>query len=183
MFKKHPVLCSIAAAAVAVIIFQLFWGIAVVSGNSMSPSYEDGDLVLFNKRENPEKNQAVVAYVGDKYVIKRIVAVQGDVITICDNILLINGEEQGSVDTDGDDAVMCSCHYKQREYSSQDQRYQPAYICIQKGYACCDPVCNDITDRSEDSQSHGACNESCYQRLCKEFHWLWRNSISYWLNK
>ena len=69
----------------------------------MSPSYEDGDLVLFHKRENPEKNQAVVAYVGDKYVIKRIVAVQGDVITICDNILLINGEEQGSVDNDGDD--------------------------------------------------------------------------------
>ena len=103
MFKKHPVLCSIAAAAVAVIIFQLFWGIAVVSGNSMSPSYEDGDLVLFNKGENPEKKQAVVAYVGDKYVIKRIVAVQGDVITICDNILLINGEEQGSVDNDGDD--------------------------------------------------------------------------------
>lgn len=103
MFKKHPVLCSIAAAAVAIIIFQLFWGIAVVNGNSMSPSYEDGDLVLFHKRENPEKNQAVVAYVGDKYVIKRIVAVQGDVITICDNILLINGEEQGSVDNDGDD--------------------------------------------------------------------------------
>lgn len=103
MFKKHPVLCSIATAAVAVIIFQLFWGIAVVNGNSMSPSYEDGDLVLFNKRENPEKNQVVVAYVRDKYVIKRIVAVQGDVITICDNILLINGEEQGSVDSDGDD--------------------------------------------------------------------------------
>ncbi|MBM6803945.1 signal peptidase I [Mediterraneibacter glycyrrhizinilyticus] len=103
MYKKHPVLCSMAAAAVVVILFQVFWGIAVVSGNSMTPYYEDGDLVLFNRVENPEKNQVVIAYVGDKYVIKRIVAVQGDVITICDNIMLINGEEQGSVEIAGDD--------------------------------------------------------------------------------
>lgn len=91
MYKKHPVLCSMAAAAVVVILFQVFWGIAVVSGNSMTPYYEDGDLVLFNRVENPEKNQVVIAYVGDKYVIKRIVAVQGDVITICWAVLMALG--------------------------------------------------------------------------------------------
>ena len=95
MFKKHPVLYSIGIAALVAFAIHMFWGIAVVSGNSMSPSLEDGDFVLFNKHTNPEKNQIVVAYLGDKYIVKRIVAVEGDIITIYDGILLINGEEQG----------------------------------------------------------------------------------------
>lgn len=95
MFKKHPVLYSIGIAALVAFVIHMFLGIAVVSGNSMSPSLEDGDYVLFNKHTNPEKNQIVVAYLGDKYIVKRIVAVEGDVITIYDGILLINGEEQG----------------------------------------------------------------------------------------
>ena len=83
MFKKHPVFYSIGIAALVAFAIHMFWGIAVVSGNSMSPSLEDGDFVLFNKHTNPEKNQIVVAYLGDKYIVKRI------------GILLINGEEQG----------------------------------------------------------------------------------------
>ena len=86
MFKKHPVLYSIGIAALVAFAVHMFWGIAVVSGNSMSPSLE---------HTNPEKNQIVVAYLGDKYIVKRIVAVEGDIITIYDGILLINGEEQG----------------------------------------------------------------------------------------
>ena len=71
MFKKHPVFYSIGIAALVAFAIHMFWGIAVVSGNSMSPSLEDGDFVLFNKHTNPKKNQIVVAYLGDKYIVKR----------------------------------------------------------------------------------------------------------------
>ena len=42
-----------------------------------------------------------MAYLGDKYIVKRIVAVEGDIITIYDGILLINGEEQGFAEYGG----------------------------------------------------------------------------------
>ncbi|OGO86907.1 MAG: hypothetical protein A2Y22_08455 [Clostridiales bacterium GWD2_32_59] len=49
----------------------------IVSGNSMSPTYKDGDIVKVEKQDSYKDGDVVVADVGGEKVIKRI---NGDVL-------------------------------------------------------------------------------------------------------
>ena len=56
---------------------------AEVSGDSMIPTYYDGDTVIVNRLMTPERGDLVVVLEDTgKYVIKRIVGIPGDEIQI-----------------------------------------------------------------------------------------------------
>lgn len=66
----------------------------IVSGDSMNPSYTDGDVMWarkFNIAEL-ERYQVVVASVRGKFVIKRVIGLPNEVLQIIDGYVYINGE-------------------------------------------------------------------------------------------
>lgn len=79
-----------------VLLFQLVVGVFYVKGDSMYPTLHNGELALY-VRIVPCYERGDIAAVrlpsGEKYV-KRIVAVEGDVVDFADGRLLINGETQ-----------------------------------------------------------------------------------------
>lgn len=70
----------------------------IVSGDSMYPTYTEGDEVIYTKffsKEDIIKNSIVVFNMlntEDMLVIKRVIAVEGDFIEIIDNDVYVNGE-------------------------------------------------------------------------------------------
>lgn len=77
------------------LVFQFVVGAARISGSSMYPALADGDLVLY-VRIWSAWDRGDIVYLqmpsGERYV-KRIVALEGDVVDIRDGRLYVNGEE------------------------------------------------------------------------------------------
>ena len=76
------------------LILFLVAGATRVSGRSMEPTLRNGDVVLFHRLGGYQKGDVVVLRTEEKtHLIKRIVAVEGDVVDIDDKrgILLVNG--------------------------------------------------------------------------------------------
>ena len=82
-------------AVLMLALFKTFFGIAYVSGESMEPVFREGDIILFRKWGTPEKGEIVTAYIEDLdcMVVKRILAAEGDHITIHQGKLYLNGKE------------------------------------------------------------------------------------------
>lgn len=86
------------AAIIIVLLFFFCWPMRLM-GSSMEPTMGDGELVLMNRvaamRENYEKGDIVVFHYfdaeGDKTVVKRIIATEGDKIRIVEDGVEVNG--------------------------------------------------------------------------------------------
>lgn len=85
----------LALCVVIFIVFRFFIGISVVDGDSMLPTYEDGDKVVYSRLAK-DFNQGDVVSVrvpsGD-YYIKRVIAVGGDQVNIANDALYLNKEK------------------------------------------------------------------------------------------
>ena len=84
---------------VVVILFLMIYVVSVtqVVGNSMYSTLEDGDVLILNKfkyRFFDIKRGDIISLENDdtKYLIKRVIGLPGDSISIKDNTLYINGE-------------------------------------------------------------------------------------------
>ncbi|KAF5053185.1 Signal peptidase I V [anaerobic digester metagenome] len=94
---QHYILSAIIGVSLAMVLLQ-FVGLARVSGLSMKPKYAYGDVVVVNKFNIEKKcKQGDVVAISpsekcDMFLIKRVIAVGGDVITIKDNKVILNGE-------------------------------------------------------------------------------------------
>ena len=79
---------------------QVTFATAIVSGESMHPTYEDRDVVLGVKIDRNYARQDVVIVdcsqynIEAEYIIKGVIAVAGDTVAIMDGYLYINGEKQ-----------------------------------------------------------------------------------------
>lgn len=81
--------------AAAVMVTTSFVGsFAVVSGDSMNPTLEDGDLVWLNKLDKEVSTYDIIALrtASGKILIKRVIGVPGDTIQIIQGALYVNGE-------------------------------------------------------------------------------------------
>lgn len=93
-FKEFAVI-----AIALFLVFRFVIGISRVSGNSMYPTYRNGEPVVYSRLHlNYERGDvASVRMPSGEYIIKRVVAVEGDTVEIRDGVFFINGEpEQGS---------------------------------------------------------------------------------------
>ena len=86
---------AVTAAFFAVMVFRVFFDIAYVSGGSMEPVFYEGDILLLRKWGMPQKGDIVAAYIEERdyVVVKRILAVEGDYITVACGRVYLNGEK------------------------------------------------------------------------------------------
>ena len=84
---------------IVVILFLMIYVVSItqVVGSSMSSTLQDGDVLILNKikyRFTDIKRGDIICleYADTKYLIKRVIGLPGDTVSIRDNTLYINGE-------------------------------------------------------------------------------------------
>ena len=105
--NKHAIIVTagivLALLVVVFVVVKFFVGFSFVSGNSMDPSYTDGQMVFFNRLDKDYEVGDVIAmnYLNGDFYIKRVIALEGDVLTIDGGSVYVNGElsEYGSGET------------------------------------------------------------------------------------
>lgn len=89
---KSTIYSLIIVAAVATIIATLIMPVLQISGTSMAPTFNEGEIVLSLKTKNLETGDIIAFYHGNKILIKRIIAGAGSYVNI---------DEEGNVYVNG----------------------------------------------------------------------------------
>lgn len=80
-------------AAAAVIISLLVLPVFRVTGESMTPTMNNNDLLICGRQSNFESGDIVAFYFNNKVLLKRVIGIAGDVIDISeDGTVYVNGE-------------------------------------------------------------------------------------------
>lgn len=91
---KRTISVLIVVAAVAVLIATLFLPILQISGDSMSPTLENKEIVVLLKTKKPDRNDIVGFYYQGKILLKRVIALPGETVTInAEGKIFINEKE------------------------------------------------------------------------------------------
>lgn len=89
---------DIGLAMLLVLAITTFIKPTIVHGTSMNPTLQDGDYLLVSKQaytfDEPERGEIIIFPVGEdnKLYIKRVIGLPGDVITIKNGEVYINGK-------------------------------------------------------------------------------------------
>ena len=75
----------ITVAAVAVLVATLLMPVLQIYGSSMTPTLEDGDIVLSLKTSDLQHGDVVAFYYNNKILVKRVIAVSGEWVDIKTN--------------------------------------------------------------------------------------------------
>ena len=90
--KKKIITWSVVGTLVVLtFIFNLYFSIAFVVGDSMYPTYHDGQLLLTTRHYTIERFDVVIISKGE-FLIKRVIGLPNETIAYKDNVLYINGE-------------------------------------------------------------------------------------------
>ncbi len=84
----------VVVAAIAVLVATLWMPVLQTLGDSMSPTLEDGQIVLSLKSGDFRPGDVIAFYYNNKLLIKRLVAVPGDWVNIDEEgHIYVNGEQ------------------------------------------------------------------------------------------
>lgn len=90
---KSTVALLVVAAAAAILIVTLWVPVLRVYGSSMTPTLEDGDIVILTKSRTFQTGDVIAFYYNNKILIKRVIAESGDWVNIAeDGTVSVNGE-------------------------------------------------------------------------------------------
>ena len=79
-------------AAAVVLVVTLWMPVYQVQRSSMAPSLRDGEIIAFIKTGNIEHGDVIAFHHGNQVLIKRVIAVGGDIINILeDGTVVLNG--------------------------------------------------------------------------------------------
>ena len=80
-------------AAVAVLVAVLWMPVLQIYGSSMTPALIEGDIIVCRKTQQIERGDLIAFYYGNKLLVKRCIALPGDIVKIDDDgNVFINGE-------------------------------------------------------------------------------------------
>lgn len=82
----------ITVAAIAVLVATLLLPVLQIYGSSMTPTLENGEIVISLKESDFEKHDVVAFYYNNKILVKRVIARAGEWVDI---------DEEGNVTVDG----------------------------------------------------------------------------------
>jgi len=89
---KSTVFALVTAAAAAVLVATLWLPVLQIFGASMTPTLEEGQIVVSVKEKNMEPGDIIAFYYGNKVLVKRYIAGPGSWVDI---------REDGTVTVDG----------------------------------------------------------------------------------
>lgn len=90
---KSTIFTLVTVAAVAVLVATLMLPVLQIYGSSMTPSLNDGEIVLSIKTADFEKKDIVAFYYNNKILVKRVIARAGEWVELDkDGNLYVNGE-------------------------------------------------------------------------------------------
>ena len=82
----------VVVAAAAVLVATIWMPVLQIYGSSMTPSLQDGEIVLSVKDVSPEPGEVIAFYYNNKVLVKRVVGMPGDWIDIDeDGAVFVNG--------------------------------------------------------------------------------------------
>ena len=91
---KSTISTLIVVAAVAVLAATLWMPVLQIYGNSMTPTLKEGQIVVSLKGSDLEQGDLVAFYVGNKLLVKRVVAESGEWFDITEEgVVFVNGKE------------------------------------------------------------------------------------------
>ena len=79
---KSTLYALITVAAVAVLVATLLMPVLQIFGSSMTPTLEDGEIVLSLKTSDFQHGDVVAFYYNNKILVKRVIAVSGEWVDI-----------------------------------------------------------------------------------------------------
>lgn len=80
-------------AAIAVLVATLWMPVLQIYGNSMTPTLEEGQIVLSLKESDFRQGDLVAFYLGNKLLVKRVIAGPGDWVEITrEGDVYLNGQ-------------------------------------------------------------------------------------------
>lgn len=91
---RSTVYILITVAAVAILVATLWLPVLQIYGSSMTPTLEEGNIVVSIKSKEYEPGDIIAFYYNNKILIKRVIASAGDWVDIKkDGTVYVNGEE------------------------------------------------------------------------------------------
>ena len=91
----------------AYIVSTYFVGVGFINGDSMLPTYNNGNIVLIKKRNYKiEKDDIVVVKKNNLIIIKRIVGVPHDTLIVKEGKLYINNEVNAKYNNIQDEGIL-----------------------------------------------------------------------------
>lgn len=91
---RSTVYTLVVVAAIAVLVATLWTPVLQIYGTSMTPTLEEGQIVISIKGSDFEKGDLVAFYIGNKLLVKRVIAGPGEWTDIReDGTVFIDGEE------------------------------------------------------------------------------------------
>ncbi len=90
---RSTVFTLVVVAAMAVLVATLLLPVLQIYGTSMSPTLSEGDIVVSIKSPHINRGDIIAFYYNNKLLVKRVVAMSGDVVDIDeDGNVTLNGE-------------------------------------------------------------------------------------------
>lgn len=91
---KSTVYTLVVVAAFAILVATLWMPVLQIYGSSMAPTLNEGQIVLSVKNNTFQQGDLVAFYIGNKILVKRVIAGPADIVSIIDDgTVLVNGVE------------------------------------------------------------------------------------------
>lgn len=85
MVLKSTIYTLITVAAIAILVATLWLPVLQIYGSSMTPTLQDGDIVVSVKTSELAQGDVIAFYYNNKILVKRVIAGSGDWVDIDEN--------------------------------------------------------------------------------------------------
>lgn len=91
---KSTVFTLVVVASFAVLVATLWLPVLQIYGTSMTPTLDEGEIVVSIKSKEFSQGDLAAFYIGNKILVKRVIAQAGDMVNVLeDGTVIVNGRE------------------------------------------------------------------------------------------